>query len=412
MYNKKQTAVFIGSSILLESCVEASKDLFSKTYIVTGDKRLIKKYKKIYKILKFKDLHRYNFDYLFSILNKKIISDQILKNINFLAVNFHDGPLPKYAGLYSSSWALIKNEKQHGCCWHKIENKIDAGEILESIKFKINHNDTAYKVDTKSTYLGKKLFANIIFRIKKNKLKGIKQNTKLRKYFGNKNFSKLPSYGFINYKRSFRENFNLFRALNFSQAKENRLSKLKILINNKPFIVNKLKLTNLKNKDTLKIGYIKILNKEALIIRCKNYFLKIYFYNPGNSKLESSHQIISNKKFAQFAKFGLDISLLKKKKLKKPYIKKDSYLPLKTSERKLTNIIFQLINLTFKNIKSNPSQIKTLGLGKHIEWDSLGHMKYLHNIERKFKIKIGEKNIDFFNNVPDTISYLSRIKNK
>ena len=80
---------------------------------------------------------------------------------------------------------------------------------------------------------------------------------------------------------------------------------------------------------------------------------------------------------------------MKKKKLKKPYInynnlfqenkyfgsdKKDSYLPLKTSERKLTNIIFQLINLTFKNIKSNPSQIKTLGLGKHIEWDSLGHM--------------------------------------
>ena len=55
-----------------------------------------------------------------------------------MAVNFHDGPLPKYAGLYSSSWALIKNEKQHGCCWHKIENKIDAGEILESIKFKIN----------------------------------------------------------------------------------------------------------------------------------------------------------------------------------------------------------------------------------------------------------------------------------
>ena len=103
---------------------------------------------------------------------------------------------------------------------------------------------------------------------------------------------------------------------------------------------------------------------------------------------------------------------MKKKKLKKPYIKKDSYLPLKTSERKLTNIIFQLINLTFENIKSNPSQIKTLGLGKHIEWDSLGHMKYLRNIERKFKIKIGEKNIDFFNNVPDTINYLSRIKKK
>ena len=75
-------------------------------------------------------------------------------------------------------------------------------------------------------------------------------------------------------------------------------------------------------------------------------------------------------------------------------------------------MIVQLINSTFKNIKSNSSRIKTLGLGKHIEWDSLGHMKYLHNIERKFKIKINEKNIDYFNNVTDTIIYLSRIKNK
>ncbi len=73
MNNKKQTAVFIGSSILLDSCVEASKNLFNKIYIVTDEIKLIKKYKKNYKIIKFENLHKYNFDYLFSILNKRII---------------------------------------------------------------------------------------------------------------------------------------------------------------------------------------------------------------------------------------------------------------------------------------------------------------------------------------------------
>jgi len=412
MNNKKQTAVFIGSSILLDSCVEASKNLFNKIYIVTDEIKLIKKYKKNYKIIKFENLHKYNFDYLFSILNKRIISDKILKKINLLAINFHDGPLPKYAGLYSSTWALLNNEKYHGCCWHKVETKIDTGEILESIKFKINYNDTAYKVDTKSTYLGKKLFEKIIFRIKKNNLKGVKQNKKLRRYFGNKNFLKLPSCGFINYQKPFKENFNLFKALNFSEKKENKLSKFKILINDKPFIVNKLQLINLKNKEDFKIGYIKILNKELIIMKCKNYLLKVNFYNPNNLKLRSSHQIISNKKFSQFAKFGLNSTALKKKRSKKLHIKNNVYSYFKKSEKKLTNMIVQLINSTFKNIKSNSSRIKTLGLGKHIEWDSLGHMKYLHNIERKFKIKINEKNIDYFNNVTDTIIYLSRIKNK
>ena len=51
--------------------------------------------------------------------------------------NFHDGPLPRYAGLFSSSWAIVNNEKTHGVTWHKITKKIDAGDIVASKKFKI-----------------------------------------------------------------------------------------------------------------------------------------------------------------------------------------------------------------------------------------------------------------------------------
>ena len=74
---------------------------------------------------------------MFNVLSQKIINKKILKNIKFLPINFHDGPLPKYAGLYSSTWAIVNKEKKHGCCWHKIVPKIDGGEIFESAKFNI-----------------------------------------------------------------------------------------------------------------------------------------------------------------------------------------------------------------------------------------------------------------------------------
>ena len=58
----------------------------------------------------------------------------------------------------------------------------------------------------------------------------------------------------------------------------------------------------------------------------------------------------------------------------------------------------------------NISKIESLGLGRHLDWDSLGHMKFLNNLEKKFKIKINEKNITHFNTIKDTARYLKKIK--
>ncbi|MGK0498673.1 MAG: methionyl-tRNA formyltransferase [Oceanicoccus sp.] len=40
-----------------------------------------------------------SFDYLFSITNLKILPDALLAKAKSYAINFHDGPLPRYAGL-------------------------------------------------------------------------------------------------------------------------------------------------------------------------------------------------------------------------------------------------------------------------------------------------------------------------
>ena len=39
------------------------------------------------------------YDYLFSITNLEILKDEIINSPEKSAINFHDGPLPKYAGI-------------------------------------------------------------------------------------------------------------------------------------------------------------------------------------------------------------------------------------------------------------------------------------------------------------------------
>ena len=60
------------------------------------------------------------FDYLFSVANLSIISDDVLALPKVMAVNFHDGPLPRYAGLHATNWALLHGETAHGITWHEM----------------------------------------------------------------------------------------------------------------------------------------------------------------------------------------------------------------------------------------------------------------------------------------------------
>ena len=65
------------------------------------------------------------------------------------AINFHDGPLPRYAGLNAPVWALINRETRHGVTWHLIEGGIDEGDIVEQRLFDLDAGETALTLNTK-----------------------------------------------------------------------------------------------------------------------------------------------------------------------------------------------------------------------------------------------------------------------
>ncbi|WP_323040297.1 MupA/Atu3671 family FMN-dependent luciferase-like monooxygenase [Gemmobacter sp.] len=90
-----------------------------------------------------------SYDWLFSVANLNLVPDALLAQAGRGAINFHDGPLPRHAGLNAPVWAILEAEAQHGITWHLIEGGIDEGDILEQRLFPIGPGETALTLNTK-----------------------------------------------------------------------------------------------------------------------------------------------------------------------------------------------------------------------------------------------------------------------
>ena len=73
------------------------------------------------------------FDYLFSIANLVVLPSELISRAGKLAINFHDALLPYYAGLNTTSWAIIHRESTHGVTWHEMTSLVDTGRIVAQI---------------------------------------------------------------------------------------------------------------------------------------------------------------------------------------------------------------------------------------------------------------------------------------
>ncbi|MEP1124960.1 MAG: MupA/Atu3671 family FMN-dependent luciferase-like monooxygenase [Ilumatobacter sp.] len=89
-----------------------------------------------------------DFDILLSIANLRILPDALLDRAD-MAVNFHDGPLPGYAGLNVTTWAILNGESEHAVTWHVMTSDVDAGEIVATETFSISPDDTAFSLNAR-----------------------------------------------------------------------------------------------------------------------------------------------------------------------------------------------------------------------------------------------------------------------
>jgi natural product biosynthesis luciferase-like monooxygenase protein len=107
-----------------------------------------------------------------------VIPDAVLSRAR-AAVNFHDGPLPRHAGLNAAVWAILEGDTEHGVTWHRIEGGVDEGRVLVQRLFDIAAEETALSLNTKCFAAGIESFADVIAACEAN-APGVAQDLSLR----------------------------------------------------------------------------------------------------------------------------------------------------------------------------------------------------------------------------------------
>lgn len=123
-------------------------------------------------------------DYLFSIVYLQMLPEAIISAPLRAAINFHDGPLPRYAGLNVTSWAILAGEAEHGVSWHEMTTRADAGQIFVQQAVDIGPDATAFELNAACFAAGIESFATLCERIETGSLAGHVQDETARTYFG------------------------------------------------------------------------------------------------------------------------------------------------------------------------------------------------------------------------------------
>lgn len=122
-------------------------------------------------------------DYLLSIVNTQKLPLALLSKAAILSINYHDGPLPRYAGSHATSWALLNREDQYAIAWHVMTQEIDAGDIVKQIPVQICSNDTALTINGKCFEAAIEGFVELLGEIESQTVIQHPQDRKLRTFF-------------------------------------------------------------------------------------------------------------------------------------------------------------------------------------------------------------------------------------
>ena len=155
------------------------------------------------------------FDFLFSITHLAIIRDDVLALPRKMAINFHDGPLPAYAGLNAPAWALLHGAAEYGITWHQVTPGVDRGPILKQAIFEIAKDDTSVSLNTKCFAAALESFPQLVDELANARMTTQAQDSAHRSYFGK--FQRPPASGVLQWQKPAHELEAFVRAMDFGE---------------------------------------------------------------------------------------------------------------------------------------------------------------------------------------------------
>jgi len=151
-----------GSNLLsiIKSCRE--KDFPAKVKLIVSNKpkapglKYAKQYRIPFKVITknfentlLKQLQKNQIDILCLAGFMKVLSKNFIDSFFNMILNIHPSLLPKYKGLNTHRRALKNKEKFSGCTVHRVDKKLDSGDIILQSKVKITKNETEASLENK-----------------------------------------------------------------------------------------------------------------------------------------------------------------------------------------------------------------------------------------------------------------------
>jgi methionyl-tRNA formyltransferase len=152
-------------------------------------------------------------DLILNVHSLYLIPGEVLQAARIGAFNLHPGPLPRYAGLNSVSWAIYRGETVHGVTVHQMVPKIDAGPIAYQALFSIQPSESAFAVSARCIREGVILLGRLLEAASRSpdNIPLIDQDLLRREYFG----KEVPTQGLLSWSASARQIVNFVRACDF-----------------------------------------------------------------------------------------------------------------------------------------------------------------------------------------------------
>jgi natural product biosynthesis luciferase-like monooxygenase protein len=180
------------------------------------------------------------FDWLFSIANLRMLPDAVWKRARKGAVNFHDGPLPRFAGLNTPAWAILEGATQYGVTWHAIVAGADKGDILVQKTFEVAPDETALTLNMKCFEAGIGSFGELLKHIEEDTLAPRRQGFEERRYYSGN--LRPEAAATLDFNGRAQDLSRLVRALSFGRGHANPLVSPKVVIDGKIVIVGDLQI--------------------------------------------------------------------------------------------------------------------------------------------------------------------------
>ena len=202
----------------------------------------------------------------------KIVDKKIIKLANYNSVGSHPSILPKNRGRHPLHWAKVMGIKSSGLTFFFLTKKIDGGEIIHKVYFKIKNKDDINSIEHKVNILAEKSCYLIAKKISSNTLNAIKQDGKNYNYLRKRNQSDL----IINLKMNFKSIDQLVKS--YVRPYDGAI----LIVNNQILRVSHVCITSNFLNNNSEIGKIIKISKKYIITKCIDSAIKIFLYKKIN----------------------------------------------------------------------------------------------------------------------------------